>query len=93
MSKVCKKEEIMEQYSYDNAVSQAKQHPLVHHYTTFDALNEIINNKSLQLTRIDLLNDTAENKSLHELWQKKVFVSCFTHRKTESYFFWKQYIY
>ena len=81
----------MEQYSYENSVYQANQHAIVHQYTTFDALDKIINNKSLRLTRIDLLNDTIENKRMLELWQKKTFVSCFTHRDSESYFFWKTY--
>lgn len=81
----------MEQYSYENSVYQANQHTIVHQYTTFDALDKIINNKSLRLTRIDLLNDTIENGHLIELWQKKIFVSCFTHREFESYFFWKTY--
>ena len=81
----------MEQYSYENSVYQANQHAIVHQYTTFDALDKIINNKSLRLTRIDLLNDTVENKRMLELWQKKAFVSCFTHRDSESYFFWKTY--
>ena len=66
----------MEQYSYENAV----YHSLVHQYTTLAALDKIINNKSLRLTRIDLLNDTVENERMLELWQKKTFVSCFTHR-------------
>ncbi len=83
--------EPMEQYSYENAVYQANQHPVVHQYTTFEALDKIINNKSLRLTRIDLLNDTVESKHMLELWKKKVYVSCFTHREAESYFFWKTY--
>lgn len=81
--------EPMERYSYENAVYQANQHPVVHQYTTFEALDKIINNKSLRLTRIDLLNDTVENKHMLELWKKKVYVSCFTHREAESYFFGK----
>ncbi|MGM9669184.1 MAG: hypothetical protein ACI3VZ_05465 [Faecousia sp.] len=81
----------MEQYSYENAVYQANRHTLVHQYTTLAALDKIISNKSLRLTRIDLLNDTVENACMLELWQKKVFVSCFTHRESESYFFWKTY--
>lgn len=81
----------MEQYSYVSSVYQANQHAIVHQYTKYDALEPILNNKSLQLKRIDLLNDTIENGHMIELWQKKVFVSCFTHREAESYFFWKTY--
>lgn len=82
---------MVEQYSYENAVVTANQHKLIHQYTTFEALEKILSNKSLKLTRTDLLNDTVENNMLFPLWQKKIYVSCFTHRKRESYFFWKTY--
>jgi hypothetical protein len=59
--------EPMELYSYENAVYQANRHTLVHQYTTLIALDKIINNKSLRLTRIDLLNDTVENERMLEL--------------------------
>ena len=42
---VLERGETMERYSYENAVYQANQHPLVHQYTTFEALNKIINKK------------------------------------------------
>lgn len=81
----------MEQYGYEIAVSDAKQHERVYQYTTFEALEKIICNRSLRLTRMDLLNDTLENEKIHDLWKNKVYVSCFTNREYESYFFWKTY--
>lgn len=81
----------MEQYGYEMAVSDARQHERVYQYTTFEALEKIICNRSLRLTRMDLLNDTLENEKIHDLWKNKVYVSCFTNRGYESYFFWKTY--
>ncbi len=77
--------------SFEKAVSKAQKHRLIHQYTTFSALEKIINNKSLLLTRIDLLNDTVENKKTTDLWKNKIFVSCFTNFEYESFFFWTTY--
>lgn len=41
---------------------EAKSNKRLCHYTTFKSIIEIIKNKSLQLTRLDLLNDKAEKK-------------------------------
>ena len=79
------------EYSYEMAIMNAKRHSVVHQYTTFEALEKIIDNKSLLLRRVDLLNDIMENDCLYEIWKKKIYVSCFTHRENESYFFWKTY--
>lgn len=81
----------MSDFNYVKAVERAKSHKRLFHYTTFEALNSIISNKSLLLKRIDKLNDTVENEKIMDLWKKKVFVSCFTYRDYESYFFWKSY--
>lgn len=78
-------------YTFEDAVANASKHQWVHQYTRFDALEKIIGNRSLRLSRIDTLNDTLENRHMHDLWKKKVYVSCFTHRAYESYFFWKTY--
>jgi len=78
-------------FNYVKAVELAKSHKRLFHYTTFEALNSIISNKSLLLKRIDKLNDAVENERLLDLWKKKVFVSCFTYRDYESYFFWQSY--
>ena len=81
----------MEKYSFENAVNRVRQHTILHQYTRFDALEKIVNNHSLRLTRLDLVNDFVENEALIELWKNKIFVSCFTHLDHESYFFWQTY--
>lgn len=78
-------------YSYEHAVNSASKHMLLHQYTTFEALKKIISNRSLLLRRVDKLNDTVENSHMAEMWKEKVFVSCFTYRNHESYFFWQTY--
>ena len=81
----------MEKYSYQEAVDNAKKHQVVSQYTDLCALKAIINNKSLRLSRVDKLNDFLENQNMHDLWKKKVYVSCFTYRERESLFFWNTY--
>ena len=76
---------------YENAVASAKKHRLIDQYTTFEALEKILCNKSLRLTSVDQLNDIVENDRMLDLWKEKVYVSGFTHRSNESYFFWKTY--
>ena len=55
----------MNQYSYEVAVNAAQQHQLLHQYTIFDALEQIINNKALRFTRLDLLNDRKRQTMTH----------------------------
>ena len=86
-----KQGEKMEKYSYQEAVDNAKKHQVVSQYTDLCALKAIINNKSLRLSRVDKLNDFLENQNMHDLWKKKVYVSCFTYRERESLFFWNTY--
>lgn len=83
--------EIIDCFLYEDAVERAKSHKRLFHYTTFNALKCIIDNKSLRLTRIDLLNDFVEDGKIVDLWKRKVFVSCFSFRERESYFFWRTY--
>ena len=80
-----------DEYSYERAKQLAKQHIVLHQYTNFSALKKIIANRSLRFTRMDQLNDKTENSEIVDLWKKKVYVSCFTHRENESYFFWRTY--
>jgi hypothetical protein len=88
---VTKQGERMEKYSYENAISNAASHPIISQYTDLCALKKIIGNKCLRFTRVDALNDLIENQNMHDLWKKKVYVSCFTYREYESYFFWSTY--
>lgn len=81
----------MEDFGYKKAIEHSKQHDVLYQYTIFEALKCIVQNHSLRLTRIDLLNDMVENNSIIDLWKKKVFVACFTHRECESPFFWNEY--
>ena len=83
--------EKMEKYSYENAVNNAQKHTVISQYTDLYALRKIIGNKCLRFTRVNELNDLVENQNMHDLWKKKVYVSCFTHREHESYFFWSTY--
>ena len=81
----------MKNLSYVEAVESASHYNRLYQYTTYEALEKIITNNSLRLTRIDLLNDGVENQKIFKLWKNKVYVSCFTHREDESYFFWETY--
>ncbi len=81
----------MEKYSYESAVKNAKRHAFISQYTDLCALKKIIGNKCLRFTRVDELNDLIENQNMHDLWKFKVYVSCFTYREHESYFFWSTY--
>jgi hypothetical protein len=81
----------MENYSYENAIRSAERHHIIAQYTDLYALKKIIGNKCLRFTRVDELNDLVENQNMHDLWKKKVYVSCFTYREHESYFFWSTY--
>ena len=81
----------MKKISYEKAIELANQHKRIYQYTTYESLEKIITNRALRFTRIDLLNDYIENQKILELWKNKVYVSCFTHREHESFFFWETY--
>ena len=81
----------MGKYSYESAINSAENHSIIFQYTDLYALKKIIGNKCLRFTRVDELNDLVENQNMHDLWKKKVYVSCFTYREHESYFFWSTY--
>lgn len=63
----------------------------LHHYTNLSSLEMILKNKSLMFNRIDKVNDLVEHSRIDVFDDKKGFVSCFTKRQYESYFFWKAY--
>ena len=81
----------MEKYSYKTAIKSAESHSTIYQYTDLCALKKIIGNRCLRFTRINELNDLVENRNMHYLWKEKVYVSCFTYREYESYFFWSTY--
>lgn len=70
---------------------QAKEFNYLNHYTTIDILELILKNQSLLLNRIDRVNDLMEHSRIDAFLDKKGYVSCFTYREHESYFFWKVY--
>jgi hypothetical protein len=76
---------------FRKAQEEAKKASFVNHYTNIEAMKHILANKSLKLRRIDKINDLMEQKRFNYFWEKKSFVSCFTSRIHESYFFWKAY--
>ncbi len=76
---------------YAELKKRAMNHILIHHYTTIKSLENIITNNSLRLSRLDIVNDTYENKRINDVWKNKIFTSCFTYRENESYMFWKLY--
>lgn len=76
---------------YVSGKESAKKHSKISHYTSFEALKCILENKSLRITRLDMLNDAYENKRTDEVWKEKIFTTSFTYRKTESYMFWSLY--
>lgn len=76
---------------FEDAKIKAKELKYLNHYTTLNTLKIILNNRSLLLNRIDKVNDLMEHKRIGEFSNKKGFVSCFTSRERESYFFWKVY--
>lgn len=78
-------------YSYQEAAERGKSHKRLYQYTDIKALEKILTNCSLRCTRADKLNDVKENEKIIDIWKKKIYVSCFTHRDYESYFFWKTY--
>lgn len=70
---------------------KAHSHPLLHHYTTIQTLKVILENSSLRLNRLDLVNDSDENKRITSLWNGKVFASCFTNTLSNENYFWDNY--
>lgn len=71
---------------YNIAVQKRKEHELLYHYTNEESLKIIMNNNSLRLSRLDIVNDPDEAKRIKSLWNQKIFAACFTNTKeNESY--------
>lgn len=60
------------------------------HYTTFEALEKIIETKSLKFNRHDKLNDLIESRRTNVTGQN-YYVSCFTYDSNESIPLWHIY--
>lgn len=76
---------------YNLSEGKAKQHKKLYHYTTLSALESILTNKTLRLSRLDLVNDKNENARVEDIHKFIIFVFCFTHKDKESLRFWKEY--
>lgn len=60
---------MLNKYAYE-AIANDRKHQWVHQYTTFSALERIISNRTLRLSRIDQPNDRVENDHLVDVWKK-----------------------
>lgn len=64
----------------------------IFHYTNLDALLSILKNKYLKFNRIDNVNDQTEKLFINDQEIiNQVFLSCFTHRKSEYIPHWFMY--
>jgi hypothetical protein len=77
-------------YSY--LTKAAREHNSLHHYTTIDSLEAILGNRSIRLSRLDIVKDPVENQRINTIWNKRIFVACFTHDNHESDMFWNDYV-
>lgn len=72
---------------YEKMFINAQKHKYIYHYTSKESLERIITNNSFRLSRLDLVNDPEENKRITSIWNKKIFVACFTNTlNNEEYF-------
>lgn len=69
---------------------KAKENKRLYHYTTYEALLSIIKGRSLRLSRLDLLNDKAEQKLGYHDERLKNYVISFTQEK-EYVSMWAMY--
>lgn len=76
---------------YQRQVEKANSHKYLCHFTNFDALQKIIDNKSLRLSKITELNDPIEAKRVTSVWHNKCFILSFTNTFDNSGYFWKEY--
>lgn len=76
---------------YNTLTNAANYHPYLYHYTNLCALKCILSNKSLRLSRLDIVNDSEENKRITSLWNSKLFVLCFTYDLNNQEYFFQKY--
>ena len=76
---------------YTTLTKKASTYRYLYHYTSIDALEAILRNGSLRLSRLDLVNDPKENQRITSLWNSKVFVACFTNTLENELYFFKNY--
>ena len=81
----------MEELNYNNVIMETRKHKYLYHYTRIESFNIISQNKSLRLSRLDMVNDPDENRRITSLWFKKIFAVCFTNTLENQEYFWENY--
>ncbi len=76
---------------YPLMIEKAQKHEYLHHFTGLDKFELIISGQKLLLNRLDRVEDKTENEMLPDLWNRKVFVACFTHSNKGKHRFWNEY--
>ena len=76
---------------YNELYRNALQYDRLYHYTSLEALDIILANKSLRLSSLTKVNDPQENKRITSLWNEKVFVACFTNTLENADYFFVNY--
>lgn len=68
-----------------------KDQTIIYHYTTYESLLAILENKCFRLSRSDLLNDKVEEKFSGCLESEKRYIMSFTYTGVESVAMWAMY--
>ena len=76
---------------YNELCRNALQYDYLYHYTSLEALDIILANRSLRLSSLIKVNDPQENKRITSVWNEKVFVACFTNTLENSDYFFANY--
>jgi hypothetical protein len=78
---------------YQQCHEKAKSHIYLYHYTSFEALLSIIDNRKIRLSNLSLLNDPLEYErlSIEPMEQNRIYVCCFNHFSKERLPLWKMY--
>lgn len=76
---------------YKKQVEKANSHKYLYHFTNFDALQKMMRNNSLRLSRITELNDPLEATRVTSIWREKCFIVSFTNTLEHRKYFWQEY--
>ncbi|MGI6238052.1 MAG: DUF2971 domain-containing protein [Christensenellales bacterium] len=76
---------------YNDMTSAAQRHSMFRHYTTFEALASILQDMTLRMSALRLMNDPIEEKRTDKLFKNKYFVIGFSHEQMESIPMWRMY--
>lgn len=81
----------MENDIYTTMRKKAETHPILRHYTTKSALENMLKTDTFRLSRLDKVNDPCENRRIGMIWVSRIYIGCFTYGEGESDMFWKSY--